>query len=166
MLAYLAGKGPSLDTFHWDGLYPIIAINEVTLVLQGICHYGCALDKPVISKLGALDTPIIIRKTLKHLVKNPITWDSDPRGADVQISDRSCTACVALGFLKHLGYDEVLFVGFDSYKNPNNYYAPSITRINGQGTNSCKYVNINNHILKCLDALKIKARWHHLEKGE
>jgi hypothetical protein len=156
---WLAGKGPSLDTFDWSqaGRHRI-AINEAAFVVPE-CFAAIGCDYPVLDRyLEELDPSIIVLRKKTHVrykFQKMFLWNYEQH-AQIRVN----TAPSAISVIYHLGARTIHFVGFDSFSGVGTY-ANRIKEIKAEGKNKDCFRNINQAIRKVIEQYKIKAIWEH-----
>lgn len=157
---WLAGKGPSLDTYDWTQANKWrFAINETAFVVPE-CMGAYAIDTPVLKKFLELDDDIIIfrKRTQLHFeYARMFLWMYEQCSVKIRIA----SAPTFIQILYFLGARKIHFVGFDSMTTGTGEQAQCIKDINGQGKCSDGYQMINTHIKKILDIKNIEAVWEH-----
>ena len=155
---WIAGKGPSLDTFDWSkaGVYRF-GINETAFIIP-FCFGTFAIDYHILNKYKkSLNSNIIVFRKFTHIdyeFPRMFLWDRN------MMKDAHATLCIAIQVLHHLGARKFHFIGCDSM-NQISGYAKSIININGQGDNKDSYRTINQHIQDTLIRLKVEVIWEH-----
>jgi len=156
---WLAGKGPSLDTFDWSKAGPSrIAINETVFIVPKVravfyIDYNVA-DKLRNQETGELfiDPSIIIFKKKTHYAYK---FENEYLYYD-EVKDWQGTATIAVQVLYSLGMRKLHLIGFDSLAG-NASYANSIKGIQSEGNTSDNYRRLNKSLLHVIKDLKIEA---------
>lgn len=158
---WIAGKGPSLDTYDWGGAGKYrVGINEAAFIVPN-CWAAIAVDYPVLNKYKNLSTSILIFQKVTHRsysFPNPkYLWQS---GREV-IEMQGGTSCKALQICWYLGFRIFNMVGFDSLRN-NGGYAQCIKAINGEGSNRDCFKTINRTLMRIVNSFIVNGgefRW-------
>jgi hypothetical protein len=169
---WLAGKGPSLDTFDWSkaGKYRV-GINEAAYFVPD-CWGAIALDERVLDKYMGKCVPsrhltydheplpphiIVFKKpsAARYNFPNDYTWQKH-----VQVQTCYSTATVAIELFHSFGVKKINFIGFDSWDGVGNY-SDKIIEFKGRGSNSDCFKGINQQIAKVLKETGVEATWHH-----
>ena len=156
---WLAGKGPSLDSYNWSLANEYrIGINETAYVIPN-CWGAIAIDYRVLDKYKGMNHKtlpaniLVFRKDchIRYIFPNMYIWS---KGREVQFLYG--TAAIAIQLFHYLGAKTIHLVGFDSFKGDSRY-ASSITAIKGEGLNRDKYKRVNEQLTKIIELRKVKV---------
>jgi hypothetical protein len=156
---WLAGKGPSLDTYDWTKANDYrVGINEAALIIPK-CWGAVSLDPRVLRRLEKeLDSNVIVfvhDGTGPYNFKNIFYWNWSPT-----IVHCAGTLPLAIQIFAEQNVRVVHCVGCDSL-NGDTKYAESITKINAEGHPS-GYKKINEQMKDLLNSLNIEIVWEHV----
>ena len=155
---WLAGKGPSLDTYDWSKANEYrIGINETVYVIPE-CWGAIALDNRVFIKYKQnlnKNITVFVKDTKAYKFKKSIIWKRNKI-----IKNIFSTAVAAVQIFYYYGARKIHFVGFDSLSDMGGY-AKCIKNIKGEGTNKDNYKTINRRLLQRIKELDIDAVWEH-----
>lgn len=160
---WLAGKGPSLDSYDWSKANKYrYCINETVFVVPEP-FAAIALDYSVLDKYrdAKLQT-LVLRKNIHYMYTFTCMriWSKG-----IEATNLYSTAVLAVQLLKHYGHKRIHFVGFDSVtlneKPPNLESAGSIQKIGAIGIVG-KYPAINVELHKIIEETGIEPVWEHL----
>ena len=152
---WLAGKGPSLDTYDWSQANSIkIGINEAILKIPngwGVFAVDYMVWECLTKEMSKNILAFIKNKT--YAVQFPLEYrwkieDSKPGFG---------TAAHAIMILSTLGVEKIHFVGFDSFNGGSHKYAQSLQ--DRPFRNNDKYAAMNRYIREALRLTKIEAVW-------
>lgn len=147
---WVAGKGPSLDTFNWSkaGIYRV-GINETAFLIPR-CTVALALDTLVLHKYkDDLDENITVcvRDRKKFRFKNQHSWTRN------EVKHHFGSLNVALQLFYNHGVRIFHLVGCDSVDGISGY-AKMIQEINAEGRNKDGYRRINRKLKQVMEGLK------------
>ena len=151
--AYLIGKGPSLDNYHFENDIIKMAINEAALVIPN-CLAVCADVKMIkrYAEILPINIPVYHRKNIyyRRLTKH--------KQYPMNMQDVVCSAILGIKILYQWGYTHIHFVGFDSMDG-NNTYADIVKpyTLYGPGRLSA----LVSHVLNTIKELNVVATWEH-----
>lgn len=160
---WLAGKGPSLDTFDWSkaGKYRV-GINEAAFVIPD-CYGAIAIDYYVLDKYLTFDK--IKDGSIKVFRKQAhVSYDFPNQHLWTCTAFKGySTASVALDVFSSLGFNIFHLVGFDSISNPSSYQYADNVKVFGEDKDRPKnYDRINAKILEVITEKGIEVIWEHL----
>jgi len=149
---WLAGKGPTLDSYNWDLAGPCrIGINQTAFIIPE-CWAGFAIDTRPLDQYLQLDAHVFCQRGTKRKYKDPIYYDPVP--------DMHSTAVIAVQVLARMGTVIIHFVGFDALSGECGY-AKSIVDRDACGRTSDHYTSINKHLLKVIRKCDVCPIWEH-----
>lgn len=155
---WIAGKGPSLDTYNWSRANKYrFCINETIYIVPepwavfaiDYCVLDKFLEKPFPKEI------LVFRKHshTKYVFPKMYLWTQE------EVKIYFATVICAVQVLKGLGAKRIHFVGFDSIDN-NLDFAKSVDNINAKGRSE-NYHKINELLLKVIKDLNLEAIWEH-----
>jgi hypothetical protein len=156
---WLAGKGPSLETFDWSkaGKYRV-GINEVAYLIPD-CWGAICVDGRIYRRYqyDPLPEGVIVFRRNDRKINYPkmYIWK-----LGTEVRHPGATAMTAIQLFHYLGARIFHFVGFDSMSNIPGY-ANSILNIKGKGTSQDNYAGINKRIRQIIAEFKIECIWEH-----
>ena len=151
---WLAGKGPSLDTYNWNKAGSFrVGINEAAFIIPS-CWGAIAIDYCVLDKYRdrPIDPSITVYRKTTHKHSNydfskMILWDA--------VENMHSTAVIAIQLLYQLNDTRIFhMVGFDSIDDSGSVYALSIEKNNDKGINSDRFVEINKKLMIVMNGLR------------
>jgi hypothetical protein len=157
---WLAGKGPSLDTFDWTGAgWCRVGINQAALVVPG-CYAAIARDQSVMRIFQeCLPRHIWLIRRRGHVALFPgfartVEIDKHP---DYNYQG---TATHALRFLHMQGAKLIHMVGFDAITNGQTHWAKSMNDQDWQGVTRDGFSRITHDTLRIIKDLGVECIWH------
>lgn len=156
---WLAGKGPSLDSYDWSQANQYrIGINETAFIVPN-CWGAIAIDYRVLDKYKGVTYKALPKELLvfrkdchtRYVFPNMYVWS---KGKEVKFLYG--TAAIAIQLFHYLGAEIIHLVGFDSFKGDARY-AHSIQLIKGEGLNRDRYKRVNEQLTKIIDLTKVKV---------
>ena len=150
---WLTGKGPSLDSYKWQGHETVICVNETVFCVPNP-FAAIAIDYAVLDKYHELQC-IILRKSshTQYQFENMWIWNM----SDANISSHA-TAVIATQLLCNWGTTTIHYVGFDAIHG-------NTTHAKGLTGNRSTYPQISVDLLGVIHLLGITPIWEHQPKG-
>ena len=159
---WLAGKGPSLDTFDWSKAGPMrIGINEVAFLIPK-CWGAIAYDQHIHTKyILDLDPNVVVfrrMRDIQYTFPKMYLWNKE-----VRARYNLTTLNVALELFYFLGCRLLHLVGCDSWTGDASY-AESIKNIQAEGDNPVQYKDVNDRLrAQIQDFDDLTIIWEHLD---
>ena len=153
---WIAGKGPSIDTYDWSKAGEIYCVNDAALSVTS-CIGTFIIDAAAVKRLCVVLPPhlkiFIINKAFEyaHPGVHVITG--------IHRSSRYATVLFATWALYEAGARTIHYIGFDA-RNGNNAYADSMKKLIGVRPNPSGYKRIVPRLEKIITELDgLEAIW-------
>ena len=160
---WVAGKGPSLDTYNWGNSNGCnFGLNEAAFLVPH-CVGAFAVDTKILEKFTrqlALPTIVFIEHRKRFTYEKYFKFNRPKHFAF-----SGGVILVATQVLSYFGVKVIHFVGCDSItqRQEDRGYAKGIRKIKGQGTNNDFFKVINTRLVENLDKMGLEVVWEHTE---